>query len=144
MKHRKHRAFIIHIHDKHSDPLPLHQMHLYQVQIILKYPSSGLLVKKMTSPDSNCQVKKSLNNNEDNLRCPQSKVLAHPFPLVKSQLTTHPKLPFESVGSLKLRKRNYSNYGFSKPLYLDNTNDWGDDRDQKKPLIRRSPTATSF
>ena len=31
------------VHNKHSDPLPLHQVHLYQVQIIIQYPSSGLL-----------------------------------------------------------------------------------------------------
>ena len=60
------------------------------------------------------------------------------------QLTAFSKLLFEVVGSLKACKPDNNSQSPPKRLCLNDINDGGDDGDQKKSLIRRSPTATSF
>ena len=142
MRHRKRCAFI-----QCTTNTPSHFLSIKCISIKLKVlflTEPTTLGDNITSRNSNCQVKKSSNNNEDNLRCPQCKVLAHPFFLIPCQLTAHPKLPFEVVDSLKACKLNNNSQSCPKLLCLYDINDGGDDGDQKKSLIRRSPTATSF
>ena len=66
------------------------------------------------------------------------------LPHTVKTLTDHSKLPFEVVGSLKACKSNNNSQSCPKLLCLNDINDGDDDGDQKKSLIRRYPTATSF
>ena len=114
MGHRKRRAFI-----QPTTNTPTHFLSIKCISIKLKVlflTELTTLGDDITSRNSNFQVKKGSNNNEDNLRCPQCKVLAHPFFLIPCQLTAHPKLPFEVVDSLKAYKLNNNSQGCPKVL----------------------------
>ena len=75
----------------------------------------------MTSPDSNCQVKKNVYDKNDFQRS-HFEVPIHSFPLIPRQLTARSKLPFKVVSSLRACKLYNSSQGRLKLSCLNDIN----------------------